>query len=151
MEDNQNKQLDEKLKSWIKKQLKAAVDDLLVLGVYESVVVEAKPAWVLPFGLLIGKIREQGQAAGFDWFICGDFPTAMAPSTMASTPRKAARHFALQWQLEAIRQTEAEGKADSGTLASQVPDSDTSLANSQLVKRAESLYELIEQESLWQQ
>ena len=147
MDENQNPQTDEKLKSWVKKQLDTAVRELLALGVYESVVVEARPVWVFPFSLLIGKIREQDQVTGFDWFISGDFPTEMAPSSLASTPREAARHFALKWQLQANRQSEAEA----GTLTEQETDAGESSVNSQLVKRAESLYELVDQDGFWQE
>ena len=80
MEKNQNTQFDEQLKSWVKKQLDAAVHDLLEMGVYESVMVEAKPAWVFPFGLLIGQIREHSQTAGFDWFLSTVVLTRNSPS-----------------------------------------------------------------------
>jgi hypothetical protein len=81
-------------------------------------------------------IREQDQRKGFDWFISGDFPTARVSSSVAPTPRDAARHFALKWQLEAKRvedtlNTESE-----------------SVTN--LVQRAQSLYELVEQDALWE-
>jgi len=119
----------EELEAWIKQQLAGAVEELTGKGLVESIVVEAKPAWVLPFVLLIGKIREQGRADGFDWFIYGDAPTTVALSTVAVTPRDAARHFALQWHLEASRKDEA---------------------GADLARRAEALYELVEEDSLWQ-
>jgi len=119
----------EELEAWIKQQLAAAVEELTGKGLVDSIVVEAKPAWVLPFVLLIGKVREQGRAEGFDWFIYGDAPTTVALSTVAVTPRDAARHFALQWHLEASRKGEA---------------------GAELARRAEALYELVEENTLWQ-
>ena len=119
----------EELEAWVKQQLAKAVQELTEKKLVESIVVEAKPAWVLPFVLLIGKIREQGRTDGFDWFIYGDAPTTVALSRVAVTPRDAARHFALQWHLEAGRRGEA---------------------GAELTRRAEALHELVEEDSLWQ-
>lgn len=120
----------EKLNAWIKQTMDSAVHHLMDLGLAESVIVEAKPAWVFPFTLLIGRLREHGQLGGFDWFICGDAPTSHLSSTVAATPREAARHFALQWQIDAARQGEA---------------------GEELARKAEALYELTEKQGLWQQ
>jgi SAM-dependent methyltransferase len=117
------------LKAWIKQKLEMAVHDLMDRGVVESIMVEAKPAWVFPLKVLIGKIREKNQAGGFDWFICGEVPTDHVHSSLASTPREAAKYLALKWQLDATRQD-----SDSG-----------------LVEKAQALYELVNEESLWQQ
>jgi len=122
-------ELPEEQKTWVKQQLDRAVNELMDQGFIESLVVEAKPAWVFPSRILIGKIRERGKAGGFDWFICGESPTGLAPSSLASTPREVARHFALKWQLDAARQK------DDGPLAEQ----------------AEALYQLVDEGSLWQQ
>ena len=119
----------EELKAWIKQQLDDAVHDLMARGVVESLLVEAKPVWVYPFQILIGKIRERGQEGVFDWFICGEVPTGHAYSSLASTPREAAKYFALKWQLKAARQKN----------------------NSGLAVKAEALYELVDEDSLWQQ
>jgi hypothetical protein len=120
----------EKLNAWIKQHMDSAVRELMDLGLAEGVIVEAKPAWVFPFTLLIGRLREHGQLGGFDWFICGDAPTSHVSSTVAATPREAARHFALQWQIDAARQGDA---------------------GEDLARKAEALYELVEQDSLWEQ
>jgi len=124
----QNAEPDEALKAWIKERTDTAVQELIDRGLIESVVVETRPAWVFPYTLLIGKVRESARDGGFDWFICGDAPITVASSRVAVTPRDAARHFALQWQLEAARRGEA------GT---------------ELAKRAEALYELTEEDRLW--
>jgi hypothetical protein len=122
-------QTDARLNAWIKQSLDAAVQQLLARGLSDSVVVEAKPAWVMPHALLIGRFRDHGRHTGFDWFICGDAPLSHVSSKVAATPREAARHFALQWQLDAAR---AGG------------------AGAELVKKAEALYELVQQDALWQ-
>ena len=118
------------LAAWIKQQLGSAVHELIDQGVFESVTVEAKPAWVFPFSLLIGRIREDRRSASFYWFICGDGPITHIHSSIAPTPRDAARHFALQWHLDAARKGE-----EGGALAA----------------KAAALYELVEEHTLWQQ
>lgn len=119
----------EALKAWVKPRLNAAVMELIDKGAFESLLVEAKPAWVFPFQVLIGRIREQGQPGPFDWFICGEVPTDRVDSRTASTPRDAARYFAMKWQLEAARN----------------PD------RSELADQAEALYALVDEAGLWQQ
>ena len=121
-------QADDKLNAWIKQALDAAVQQLLARGLSDSVVVEAKPAWVMPYVLLIGRFRDHGRQTGFDWFICGDAPLSQVSSKVAATPREAARHFALQWQLDAAR---------------------AGAAGAELAKKAEALYELVQQDALW--
>jgi hypothetical protein len=128
MMDKANNKADEELKAWAKRQLDEAVHELMGKGIAGSMLVEAKLAWIFPFTILIGKVREQDQPGRFDWFICGDLPTDYVPSSVASTPRDAARHFALKWQLDADRQD----------------------AGSQLAEKAQALYELVDQSELWQ-
>ena len=120
----------EELKAWIKQRLDEAVHELMKRGVVETIVVEAKPAWVFPFQILIGKIRDRARSNRFDWFICGDVPTDHLNCAAASTPRDAARHFVLKWQLDAARQAEDPG--------------------SQLADKAEALYRLVDEPGLWQ-
>ena len=141
----ENSKTEEELRKWVKHQLDSAVRELIDQGLFNSVMVEAKPAWVFPFGLLIGMIREQDQRKNFDWFISGDFPTARVSSDVASTAREAARHFALQWQLEAKRLEDASSNETRDDGAG------SQSATQSLVERAQSLYELVEQDALWQE
>jgi hypothetical protein len=143
MEENLDDPGREQLDAWTKKQLDAAVRKLMDLDVIDSIIVEAKPAWVLPFQILIGKIRAHGQAKDFEWFICGELPTDFAGSAVASTPREAARHFAMKWQLEVARQKDLPGQESPG------PVSQLSETGSRLAETAEALYELADDESLW--
>jgi hypothetical protein len=53
-------------------------------------------------------------------------------SAVATPPRDAARHFSLKWQLDAARNIEP------------------ALAET-LIAKAEALYELVEDESLWEE
>ena len=148
MQEDSNNETREALEKWVKNQLNSCVNELIDQGAFSSVMVEAKPAWVFPFGILIGMVREQDQKQEFDWFITGDFPTARVHSTVASTAREAARHFALQWQLEAKK---LEDSADDDLSTENLFGIDTKQSVDDLVKRAQSLYELVEEDSLWQE
>lgn len=139
MHENKDSQKEDELKAWIKQHLDAAVQELMDRGIFDSVIVEAKPAWTFPFGILICKIRQQGHAGGFDWAICGSFPTDYVSSSLAATPREAARHFALKWQLEASRQKEVNTR----------PATAVKVSPGELTEMAESLYELVLQDELW--
>jgi hypothetical protein len=120
----------EELAAWIKKNLDKAVNELGRTGRAEDFLVEAKPAWVYPFQILIGKMRMHSLPDDFMWFICGDAPTDCIVGSSADSPRAAARYFSLKWQLDAS----ASGTTDEALSA-----------------RAEALYELVEEERLWKQ
>ena len=134
----------EDLDRWIKEQLDQAVHSLMESGDVENVVVEAKPAWVLPFEILLGKTRARGQAGQFVWFICGSVHTDYTDSSVASTPRDAIRHFALKWQLQAARQ---ESEPAAGTEAER-PEFEVPAPL--LAEQAEALYMLVEEDKFWQ-
>lgn len=130
MQDANSLKADEKLNAWISDSVNSAVKSLTSQGLFDGVVVEAKPAWVLPGQILIGKLRERDNKGLFYWFICGDLPTDSAPSSVASNAREAARHFSMKWQLDAERRSDGA---------------------SVLVQRAEALYGLTEEPALWDQ
>ena len=147
MDENHDKPRREELNAWNKKQLNAAVRKLMDQGAIDSLIVEAKPAWVLPFQILIGKVRAQGQSTDFKWFICGEIPTDHLPSSVATTPRDAARHFVMKWQLAAARfQQRTEQNPSVTTSESQRED-----PGKQLSDNAEALYGLVEDDRLWLQ
>ena len=97
-------EIDDKLKSWIDTCIAEAVSELSGQGLMAGIMIEAKPAWVLPHRILIGKLRDPGAWSDFYWFVCGEVPTDCLPSSVASSPRDVARHFSLKWQLDAARQ-----------------------------------------------
>ena len=132
---------------WIKKHLDASVKKFMKQGNIESIMVEAKPAWVLPFQILIGKIRIPDSSNDFVWFICGEVPTDYLDSSVASAPRETARHFAMKWQLAAARhQQKVEQNPVAITQKSLQED-----PAAELVKQAEALYGVVEDDRLWLQ
>lgn len=122
-----NLEIDEELRTWIDESLAAAVKALGDEGLFDTVMVEARPAWALPHRILIGQLRDPATRSGFYWFIHGEVPTDCLPSTVASTPRDVARHFSLKWQLDAARSNNGDA----------------------LAEQAEFLYALADDSELW--
>ena len=147
MNDKLDKSGRAELDSWIKKHLDTAVRKFIKKGKIDSLVVEAKPAWVLPFQILIGKIRAKGASKKFDWFICGEVPTDYVESSVASTPRDTAKHFAMKWQLAAARHQQRIGQ--SPVAITQESQQEEPVA--QLVRQAEALYTVVEDDRVWLQ
>lgn len=135
------------LNTWIKKHLDASVRKFMKQGSVESIMVEAKPAWVLPFQILIGKIRTPGSSKEFDWFICGEVPTDYLESSVASAPRDAAKHFAMKWQLAAARHQQKIGQNPVAI----TQESQKEEPAAQLVSQAEALYTVVEDDRVWLQ
>ena len=147
MDKNLDKPGREKLNAWIKIQLDTAARKLLKQGAIDSLIAEAKPAWVLPFQILIGKIRARDRSQDFAWFICGEVPTDLLDSTVAVTPRDAARHFVMKWQLQAA-QYQGEADQEHGGTKQESGQEDP---GGQLAFKAEALYALVDDARLWMQ
>lgn len=123
---------DKPLSEWTRETFDRGVREIIDLGVLDAAVVEARPSWALPGSIVIGQIREANEPTVFTWVICGDLPTAHLGSAAATTPRDVARHFSLKWQLDAAQ------------------NADPAVAKT-LVAKAEALYDLVDDESLWQE
>ncbi len=130
MTDETNSDPREAVSEWTRETYDKAVQEIMSLGVLADELVEARPIWTLPYRMIIGQARESNVHATFTWIICGDVPTDHISSTVASTPRDAARYFSLKWQLDATRCNEP---AQAETLAA----------------KAEEVYEIVEDEDLW--
>jgi len=148
MTDTTQSEDQEKLNNWIKRKLESGVNELMDRKIVDVLLAEARPAWVFPYQILIGKVRERGQRVGHIWFICGDrIPTDTVKSYKASSPREAARHFALKWQLEASRAQEAWEQSGGKWM----PGARSAQGKDELVAQAEGLYELVNADELWEQ
>jgi hypothetical protein len=137
----------EELAAWTRKMLDAAVEEILNLGILQEVIVEARPAWTLPHKIMIGQVRNSGERRNFHWFICGEVPTDYLDSAAATTPREAARHFVMKWQLEAARCQDLSVQESLGM----DPTKRWDLIGRNLAEKAEALYTLVDDETIWQQ
>jgi ubiquinone/menaquinone biosynthesis C-methylase UbiE len=116
----------EDIEAWRQKQVEEAVRIVTDSRSYSGPLLEARPVWASPFLAMICQVREQGVEGHFHWTISGDAPTGTVDSQAAATPQEAARHFALEWHLEAARSNDE-------TLAS----------------TAEALFVMIADDSVW--
>jgi ubiquinone/menaquinone biosynthesis C-methylase UbiE len=113
---------------WTRWQMNQSVEFVMQKNLFESDFLEAKPAWSVTLQVLLCQVRAQGERGQFVWTISGNLPNDYLSSNAAANPRDAARHFAMKWQLDATRESE-----ESAVLAAQ----------------AESLFQLVNDESLW--
>ena len=70
------------------------------------------------------------------WVLCGDLPSDHSSFDVAPNAREALRHFSLKWQMQAENLLQAN------------TDEQNNFANL-LIGRAEGLYKLYNDESLW--
>jgi len=147
MSDDLGGDASEEVAAWIRENLDESVDELMRLGVVTATLVEARPIWSLPFEFVIGQVRDADDKSTFKWVISGAVPVDHIDSTIATTPREAARYFALKWQLDAARYR------DSSIQESVSPEQKQSWdqLGEKLATQAETLFELVDTESLWQQ
>lgn len=129
-DENQQHEADA-VREWTKSVFAQGVQAVLDKGVIPFEVVEAKPLWALPKTLVIGQIRDSNDRDSFLWIICGGVPADFVGAAAAGTPRDAARHFSLKWQLDATRISDAAVAAT-------------------LIAQAENLYKIAEDDRLWQ-
>lgn len=117
------------VRAWAKEQVDRAVADLMQSGEVHGSMIEGRVSWAMPGRFVIGQVRDKDNLGGFIWVIAGDFKTDRVGSSVAATPREAARHFALKWQLDADK-----AEADDG-----------------LVQCAEELYAVTEHDAAWEE
>jgi len=110
-------------------QLGEALSELRAAGAIDETIMEARPAWILPFKIVVGQSRTSSGDSNSFWVIGGNVPIDYLPSNVATTARDAARHFSLKWQLDSERLVGEEA------------------AN--LVKIAEYLYSIVDNDDYW--
>lgn len=134
------------LKNWYKPLLDTVVQEMLKRNAIAGAAVEAAPVWIFPYKILIAKAWSMGEKTRFIWTISGErVITDYIAGNMAATPKDAARHFALKWQMDADRLL-AVGKSKGPTGEAQ---SQMSSYTNKLIQDAESLYDLTERDEVW--
>jgi len=131
--------------TWAKEELGKVVKEITDRGAIESPLVEARPVWNKPLDIVIGQLRDQGSQAEFLWVIGGSVPIDCVHSSVATTPRDAARHFSLKWQLDAARY---ENPAERHRLGLD-PAEDWEANARALATKAEYLYKIVDDDQLW--
>ena len=136
----------EEVATWTREKLDEAVEQMMRLGIVTDLLVEARPVWTLPYKIMIGQVRDSRDQTTLRWVISGEVPIDYLDSAVASTPREAARHFALKWQLDAARYQDPSVQKTLGPDQAQSWDH----IGRRLADKAEALFALVEDESLWQ-
>lgn len=137
MADNQPKYTEEQLQEWVRTKFQEANKYLAEQGIISDQVMTKESRYLAPFVAVWKFTTTETHKL---WVINGDVPTDMVNEKVAKSAREAVRHFALNWQLKA----EAIMQADQ-------PTQEQRNYATYLVNRAENVYQLYEQENLWQQ
>jgi hypothetical protein len=134
-------------KTWYRTLLNAVVQEMVRVEAISGENIEAKPFWAIPLRILIGQIRVQGTQE-FIWVISGpDVSTDHIDGNLAASPRDAARHFAMKWQMDAERlNTLVKQKAEVVN-----PEVDREAFANTLIGYAESLYDIVNNDDFWDQ
>ena len=129
---------------WVQRELNGHATHLFKAGVIDGRV-EVAIAWALPGRLCIGTVASKTDKDKAFWVISGDIPTDHLELKQAATAREAAKHFALKWQLQAVRlaESQAVGRHDEDPRV-------FAAASTELTRKAEALYVLTEQDEHWQ-
>ena len=130
-----NELTDEQRAAWVRTQFQKANEYLATKGIIPDNVAVSESRYLPPL-VAIWKLNTR-DAKSF-WVISGDLPTDHMPLSAAPNAREAMRSFALHWQLKAEQIAQA-GFSD---------QTQVDFANL-LVKRAEGLYDLFDNEQLW--
>jgi|SRR5690554_4676284 len=137
MADTQPNMTEEQTAEWIRTQFQAASKYLAEQGIIPDQVLTKESRYLVPV-IAIWKFTTQDRKKV--WVINGEVPTDLVGDKAATEARDALRHFALRWQMqaEAILQDKAGAGAQSDYAQF-------------LIKSAENVYSVVENEELWQQ
>lgn len=131
------------LLAWVTGQLQAQARHVVQKKLVTGSKARAYAAWALPGKLCLGRIVSVNDKAQAYWVISGDAPTDELQLKLAATPRDAARHFALKWQMMAARLGDARKPAQSAK-----PETWTEVSD-KLAWTAEALYRLTTEDEHW--
>lgn len=135
----------ESVTAWAKQRLAAAVAEVTEKGIFEGLTIEARPEWTLPHKIVIGRIRDTGPSHRVFWIIAGELPTDCIDGNLCASPREAARHFALKWQIGAEQILSEEFRKSQGL----TQERDWEAESQNLTGAAQSLYQVVEADQVW--
>jgi len=145
MTDDQNKEADDPNATWVHDTFRAAVDEVMNIGMIPDGLVEARAVWALPGRFVIGQVRDAGNPTSFYWAIAGEVPTDIIGAESATTAREAARYFSMKWQTFAAH---LENPADRETLG-MGGRKDWMEESAAMIARAEILYAVADDDGYW--
>ena len=131
---DKNQMTEQEQNEWIKNQYHVATKYLADKGMVTNSVVIEGSRYLVPL-VAVWKLKLINNESF--WVICGDLPTDHINADVAIDAREALRHFSLKWQLQAEN------------LLKQPSKEQQDFANL-LISRADGLYDLHNNETLWQ-
>ena len=123
----------EQQQKWVREQYQVATKYLAAQGLVTDSVVVEESRYLIPF-VTVWKLKVLD--GSYFWVVCGDLPSDHNPIDVASSAREAVRHFSLKWQMQ------AENLLKSG-------DKEQEEFAKLLINRAEGLYDIHQQENVW--
>ncbi len=130
----------EKITQWAEAEGQAIARELVQKKVLRGHV-KVESRWILPGKMYLGVAWSESQAGPKYWVTGGEMLTRDYVSLdTAETPRDAARHFALQWQLNGAR---------IGLAADEDAEMDWEAVERRMIERAEALYAMTEEDRYW--
>lgn len=130
-------QAEQQQSEWIRVQYQKANQYLAGKGIIPDTVAVSESRYLVPY-MAIWKLNTRDKKSY--WVITGDLPTDHLTVNAATSAREAVRAFSFQWQLK------AQQLIDAGVRDKTQED----FANL-LINRAHNLYDMFNQEELWQQ
>ncbi len=131
----QNKQMTEpEQQQWIREQYQAATKYLAQKGLISKSVVVEESRYLIPLFAVWKITLTDGNKY---WVLSGDLPSDHSGVDVAPNARDAIRHFSFKWQMQAENLLKADDKEQNEFAQL-------------LIGRAEGLYKLYEDETLWQ-
>ncbi|QSX32059.1 DUF4826 family protein [Shewanella avicenniae] len=127
------------LQAWVREQYQKANKFLAEKGIIPTKVITAESRYLAPY-VAVWKLEANHPTKATYWVISGDLPTDVINVNAAKDARDVIRHFSLAWQLK------AENLIQSGAVKDETQRQFANL----LISRAQSLFQLHEQEALWQ-
>ena len=125
---------EEQQQHWIRKQYQLATKYLAEKGVVTQSVQVEESRYLVPLLALWKLTSIDGNKF---WVLCGDLPSDHSSVDVAPNAREALRHFSLKWQMQAENLLQANNETQN------------EFAHL-LISRADGLYKLYNDESLWQ-
>ncbi|MDF0535446.1 DUF4826 family protein [Shewanella yunxiaonensis] len=124
---------------WVREQFQKANRFLAEKGIVPSKVIAEECRYLAPL-VALWKLESSIPSKKTYWVIGGDLPADFIEVTAAKDAREAMRHFSFRWQMQA-----------EGLLQSSTVDATQEKFAQLLISRAESLYQLQNDDSFWQQ
>ncbi len=138
----------EAVKVWYTNLLDHVVKEMIRLEAVSGAAVQAAPVWMVPNEMLIAKVWGVTKESDFVWTLSIDKLIAdYIAGSLATTPREAARHFSMKWQLDADRMLshpQVQGASDG-------PDPKMQALSEKLIQYAEVLYDLSNRDEPWEE